>query len=171
MTREILKYSKAIIWVHWITLVFATGQLVTGKMIQGSESSGQKILLFRFHVVFGIFVLLLTAIRVRLFFKGPRPAKPQQLNPLHKKFIKIIHVAFYIVLLLLGLTGLFSMAIGKTYWDALITHSLLPDGHESGVLISHFALTKVFMLLFILHIVGFVWHWIRFKDNRLRRIS
>lgn len=75
MTQEILKYSKAIIWVHWTTLVLAIGQIVTGKMIQGIESAEEKILLFRFHVVLGTLVLLLTAIRVRLFFIDPRPEK------------------------------------------------------------------------------------------------
>ena len=128
-------------------------------------------MLFQLHVVFGILVLLLTAFRVRLFFRDPRPEKPEQLNILHKKFIKIIHIAFYVVLLLLGVTGLFSMAMEKSYWDTLIGHSFLPNGTESGVLISHFALTKVFILLFILHIVGFLWHWIRFKENRLKKIS
>src|SRR6202008_1284195 len=110
MTQNILKYSKAIIWIHWTTLVLAIGQIITGKMLQGIESAEEKIMLFQLHVVFGILVLLLTAFRVRLFFRDPRPEKPEQLNILHKKFIKIIHIAFYVVLLLLGVTGLFSMA-------------------------------------------------------------
>jgi cytochrome b561 len=159
-------------WLHWITLIFGSGQMITGTMLTNTDTLQGKFMLSVFHFSSGICVLIFTLMRVYFFFKDPRPEKPKQLSSFHKKFINTIHIGFYIVLLSLGCTGLISVIIDKLYLP-LITNSLYTFDNlkRSPILISHFALSKIFILLFILHIVGFFKHWTKFKDNRLKTIS
>lgn len=163
MSVSIVQYSKRIMWLHWITLVLGISQMITGKMLMNIEVSETKFILYAFHFGSGIAVLFFTLLRAYFFFKDPRPEKPSRLSPLHKKFINTIHIGFYVVLLALGFTGLISAIIDK--------YSLRQNLNPGPILVSHFALSKIFVLLFILHIAGYVQHLIKFKENRLKTIS
>jgi cytochrome b561 len=172
MSSKIVQYSKRMMWLHWLTLLLGTGQMITGKMLTNAGTSDKKFTLYIFHFGFGIAVLIFTFVRAYFFFKDPRPEKPKQLSAVHKKFMNTIHIGFYIVLLSLGLTGLISVSIDELYSPLITNNPRASENISRGpVLISHFALSKIFILLFILHIFGFLRHWIKFKENRLKTIS
>ena len=171
MIKDRTKYSKKIIRLHWVTVVLMLGQMITGTLLRDTDSLPAKTQLSIVHFSCGILVLMLSLARLYFFFADPRPGKPEQLKAAHQKWINAIHAGFYAVLLLLGLTGLISVAMDKFFLLALKDRLQDFQTRRNPILVSHFALTKVFILLFILHVVGFFRHWLVYKENRLKAIS
>jgi cytochrome b561 len=136
-----------------------------------TKPSDAKILLLRIHVFVGATVFILTLLRVWFFFKRKRPARLETGNPIHNKMIVWIDNSFYIVLLLLSISGILTVIQGEL-GQAIKTadYSLLPNKLEVAPLAAHQVLAKLLIALLIAHVGGVINHYIRVKENTLRRI-
>lgn len=166
-----MKYSKNIIVIHWFSFVLILGLIFTGIKSEEMIASLDKILFYKIHFSIGLIVLMLTTLRVYFYIKDKRPSKNEKISQSQYKFIKVVYILFYIVLLALGFTGITAVFIDKIYLP--IQTGLISDfpKQHSFIFFSHHILTKVFFLLLIIHLVGFITHLIRFKENTIKRIS
>jgi len=165
------KFSKTTIVTHWLTALLILILFPMGKYMEGLELS-EKMGLIKIHAALGILVLILTIIRTISFFKHERPADIKTGSKLNDKLAVWIHNIFYLLLFGLAISGLVTMIIGG-YGEALKTGNIdaVISLSEIPSLKPHGTMAVIMIVLLIMHILGFLKHWIFKKENTLKRIT
>ena len=166
------RYTAGAIMSHWIQglmilFVLATGSLVLSNMPNTIEKIGS----FKMHMVLGLVILILTIVRIINIIKSPK-LKPLNVSPIRAKLIKFNHISIYIVLILVGVSGILlskSSGLGDIVFfgaDAEFYSSF----KDYGVGVAHGFLTKVLLFLIAMHIVGVFSYKFKTKENILKRM-
>ncbi|MEM7372553.1 MAG: cytochrome b/b6 domain-containing protein [Bacteroidota bacterium] len=164
------KYSKGAIAIHWLTALLIFLLFPLGKYMEGIEPA-EKAGLVKIHVLLGIIVLILTAIRSWLFFKAPRPADLKTGSTFNDKFAIWLHNAFYFLLFGIAISGIATLIFGG-YGEAISNGNLalIIDRSEILSLKGHGIMAFILMVFFVIHVIGVAKHYIVTKENTLRRI-
>ena len=153
------KYSNLQIWLHWMVLILIVVQFVFHEPIAQAfdrRLEGQEFepsALIGLHLMFGgaIFLLIVTRLWVRNE-KGV-PTYPKGNALLMEIASKVVHWSFYVVLLLLPLSGGFA-------WFQL----------SEGASNAHELLKTVLLLLVLLHVGASFFHYFVLKSNLFKRM-
>ena len=164
------KYSKGIIIIHWLTALLIFALFSLGLSMDGLEV-GEKMDLLKPHAALGLLFFVLTVIRSVMFFRSKKPADLKTGSKFNDKLAVWIHNAFYILMLLLGISGIATMIIGG-YGHALQTGdlSLIKPSEDIPSIKAHGVLSFLTMGLVALHVVGVLKHYVLTKENTLKRI-
>ena len=164
------KFNKGTIWIHWLTAALILTLFPMGKYMSGLDSI-DKMSLIKAHAVLGIIVFVLTIIRTYYFFKKERPEDLKTGSTFNDKIAVWIHNIFYFLLFGLGISGLATMILGG-YGDALSVGNaeLIKVHSEIAPLKGHGLMAMLTMILLVLHVIGFIKHYILKKENTLKRI-
>ncbi len=164
------KYSKATIIIHWFSTLLIFGLFFLGLSLESLQPS-EKLDLLKPHASLGFLLFLLTIVRSILFFKSPRPDNLQTGSKINDKLVHYIHNGFYILLLLIGISGVVTMIVGG-YGDALGANDwqLIKDSETLPSLKAHGTLSFLMMALVVLHVIGVAKHYLLTKENTLKRI-
>lgn len=165
------KYSKGTIVIHWLSLLLILAMIPTGSIMADMPAGPDKITLYKVHFILGNLIFLLTLIRTWYFFKKPRPAKLETGSAFHNKLVIWIEYSFYWVLILLAVSGIVTNITGKL-GEAVMTgdYNLLPASMDLPSLEVHEILVKLLIALMIAHVLGVILHYIRHRENTLKRI-
>ena len=166
------KYSKATIMIHWLSFLLILALIPVGFIMSNMENSDAKLGLLRVHIMAGVLVFILTLLRVWFFFKHPRPSRLKTGKRLHEKLIVWIENSFYLVLILLCTSGITTVIFGNLV-GAIQNNdaSLLVQTVEVPPLMAHKALAIILIILLIGHIGGVINHYIKTKENTIKRIT
>ena len=167
------KYSKRIIWIHWISSVLIIALIVTGVMAEEAHTLYEKYALYQWHFPMGTVVFVLTLLRVIAFFRDQRPDGLFPKGNRRQKLINFIHRGFYWTILWMCMSGLLSLVLKDIYPAMLESNpEALPDLTQNigAILLSHHIVAKFVMLFFIMHVVGVFSYMLQKKKNVLKRI-
>ncbi len=166
-----LKYSKGTIAIHWLTVLLIVILFPLGKYMAGLEP-GEKMGLVRIHVMLGMITFILTIIRSWLFFKAPRPADIKTGSKFNDKLAVWIHNAFYFLLFGIAISGIVTLILDG-YGQALRNGNSgsIKSSGKIPSLKGHEIMVVMLMLLFVMHVIGVVKHYIMVKENTLKRIT
>ena len=155
-------YNKFHIAIHWIVVFVIMLQMITGDKIaleflalrneaitnNGNTSNSQ------IHVLGGVFIFLLMAVRIFLRIKFGVPTPTKNTNALLKFLSTFVHLGIYIILFAIPITGLFAFSTVNT--DLGIAHKIL---------------VNILYLFIITHLIGVAYHQIFLGDNIMQRIT
>ena len=166
------RYSNSAVILHWVSgllilFILATGSLVLSQM----PNTLEKINSFRVHMILGIVITILTIIRIIVIARS-KELEPLKVNAFRAKLIKFNHIAIYVVLLLIGLSGIL-LAKGSGLGEIVFFGSeaeLYNSFKDYGVGIVHGFLTKVLLFLIAMHIVGVFSYKIKTQESILNRM-
>jgi cytochrome b561 len=176
------RYSAVAILLHWVIAATLTLQIFLGWRLEGEEAFVRSGLL-RVHKSIGISILALTLARLlwRVWKRPPPRSNP--LKPVEQTLAKWVHAGFYVVLVVLPLSGWAMVSMrssgmlllfGFVPWPRLPLVSMLSeDGQEAfstdlgGV---HAAMTWLTVGLLALHITGALKHHFISKDGTVGRM-
>lgn len=153
-------YSRTQIALHWLIAAVIVMQWLTSDamgdafrpLARGLAQSPALDAGSWVHLVGGVAVLLLVLIRFGLRLGHGTPPAPPELTPPLVWLSKAVHWAFYLVLLLLPVSGLAALLINV---DASDPHGVL---------------FNILILLVILHLSGVLFHSIVLRDGLIRRM-
>ncbi len=136
------------------------------------ENDGTKLILLCVHILAGVLVFILTLFRVWFFFKHKRPSKLETGSAIHNKLVVWLENSFYFILILLSTSGLATVIFGN-FAEAIQNNdaSLLAQTAEVPPLMAHKALAIILIILLIGHIGGVINHYIKTKENTIKRIT
>jgi len=168
------KYSSRTIWIHWVSALFIFGLLITGIKMETMEVSQTKFLFYVVHFTLGTVVLILTVIRLVALVKDKKPTALYPNKSFRERMRKVVYYGFYVVLVWMCVSGLLSLNL-ENITPSLIEWNweVLPNINDDGfhpIMLTHHIVAKFVLLLILMHVIGFVWHWIAKKDNTIRRI-
>ncbi|MFZ5677540.1 MAG: cytochrome b [Pseudomonadota bacterium] len=157
-TKNVTGYTALQLILHWLIAVFVILQLVFGETIGKVVDAGARDtmptsadrFLADLHYWVGIAVLALMALR--LWLRASRGAPPVAQGGWVGLAGRVSHATFYIVLILMPVSGLLAFYLGGLFGEA----------HELG--------KPALIVLISLHAVAALYHQFWLKDGTLRRI-
>ena len=155
------RYARSQIVLHWLVVGLLVAQFATsGAIVRthtihmlGQRQDPTDLVLHNVHNKAGLAIVLLMVIRLmaRVWFGAPSPVPG--IRGLGTGLARLVHGAFYAVLIAEGTTG----AIASYLWWPI-----------SAV---HVILFKVLLGLLAIHLGAALWHAIVLRDGTLRRVS
>ncbi|MGB1285263.1 MAG: cytochrome b [Aggregatilineales bacterium] len=161
------RYSRVAQAFHWVSalliLIMAPMGLIMTRI---SEDSAKQ--LYQIHVILGITVLLLTIFRVLWVFFDERPEELTQLENWRKQVFIWNHRLIYIGLFVLSTSGLgMLLTSGVSLPPTNVAPEMIVESLPKK---AHVLLSKIFIALLIIHIVGVISYQVT-KGNTLARMG
>lgn len=170
--NKIKKYPKALIVIHWLTVLLFVIVFLAGKSLENYEFNEVNMNRYRFHALLGMSIMILTIIRVFVKRKHENnlPASINYYSNSHKAVVNLVIKLIYILLIITPLVGF--IMVFQT--DAL-TYDLggaFPTDPSFNKTLE--GLHKVFvfslLLLIVVHIAGVFLYKIKTGENLIKRI-
>jgi len=165
------KYSLATRITHWLTVLGIFALIPLGLKMHEMDVSAEKLALYKTHNIIGFIILFLTLYRIYLYFKHDRPPHLKTGSKWNDKLVVWNHSAVYIVILLMTFSGL-SMNASTELFDVFKSGdvSQFPAFSDVKPALAHYYLYLILAILILMHIVGFLKHWILKKENTFKRM-
>jgi cytochrome b561 len=169
------RYTAVAQAFHWIIAALIVTQFVLGHMAADLPNGMHKLALLARHKSFGMTVLMLAILRLLWRLKNPPPELPAGMSPLERMIARATHVAFYVLLFAMPLTG-WMMSSAKNYavsWFGMFTWPNLIGKNEAAfdaLRATHEILSDVLFAIAVLHILAALKHHFWNKDDVLVRM-
>jgi cytochrome b561/polyisoprenoid-binding protein YceI len=177
------RYSKSAMALHWLIAALMAFQYGLGEAFAHLPRGKALFDVAQFHKSIGITILLLTLLRLGVRYWKPRPA-------LHIDkgwatwAAKLGHFGFYFILIAVPLTGWLAASTARLDIPTVLFNTLpWPDfpfvnGMEAAAKHglhewaegAHEILSKLFLLLFVLHIIGALRHQFLLNERMIERM-
>lgn len=162
---EFSSFSK---WLHWGSMFLLIGLVLAGTIMAGLEDDvAQKAIMYRIHGVVGLLIVLLTLIRIIIRLRRQQPTPEGMTEKWNIILHDVIQWGLYIVLLGLGLSGMGTFALNNM--TAFTADPAVLD-RTVPTIQGHFLMTRLFILLAVLHIGGVLRHQFT-RSNILKRMG
>jgi cytochrome b561 len=152
-------YSARQIALHWIVFVLVAFQFVMGanmthlfRAAHGGPASETSSIWAPVHIAVGLAILATMLWRVMLRHTVGAPPAAKQ-HPALQALAAAVHVGLYIDLIGAALVG-------------LVAYFWLPE--LAGL--HRLMVRPILLVLFALHVVGALWHWIFVRDDVMTRM-
>lgn len=166
--KRLLRYNDGAVVLHWLTALIVVAQVVVGFTFANMERGPARGDLFTVHKTLGATILVLALVRLGWRLAHPPPPFPLELPKWERIASVWTHRTFYVLLILLPLTGLMAVSGGATVEGKTTTPLLggipLPlvpgisddAGEQIGGV--HEILVFVTLAILILHVAAAIKH-------------
>lgn len=169
-----IKYTAFAIVVHWVTAVLVLALIGLGWFMVDLPRGPDRGYYFALHKSLGLTVFALLVLRVAWRVRHRPPPLPDGLSWWRAALAKLVHLAFYAVLIVQPVSGYLSSSFSgyKTHWWGIP----LPHwGHHDPPLNELFTEIHVissiaFVLLIGFHLLGVLSHIAAGERGMLRRM-
>ena len=169
------RYGAAAQTFHWMIAALIVTQFTLAYMADDLPIGAHKLALLARHKSFGMTVLMLAILRLLWRLMHRPPELPDHMTSLERKLARATHIAFYVLLFAMPLTG-WMMSSAKNYsvsWFGLFTWPNLIGKNEAAFNFlhsTHEVLSDVLLAIAVLHILAALKHHFWNKDNVLLRM-
>ena len=162
------EFSSLSKWLHWGSMFLLIGLVLAGTIMAGLEDDvAQKATMYRIHGVIGLLIVLFTLIRIFIRLRRPQPTPEGMTEKWNIILHDVIQWGIYVVLLGLGLSGMGTFALNNM--TAFTADPAVLDRNVPTIQ-GHFLMTRLFLLLAVLHIGGVIRHQFT-HSNILKRMG
>jgi len=169
------RYSTGAIVLHWAIAIMV---IINWRIAEGAEhaSRAARAEIMANHMATGMLILLLTLARLLWRLTHTQPAFSQTLKPWEAAVARIVHLAFYVLLIGLPLMGWIGSSMEGKAIDVFGAFTIpgLPVaanrglGHE--ILEVHGSLGEIMLYLIVLHVLGALKHHFIDRNGELYRM-
>lgn len=137
---------------HWLSMLLIVGLAIGGTIMTRLDGGAQQQQMYQMHVTVGLVVLALTVARVIWLFVDTRPGPPPGMAGSQKTMFTWNHNLLYAVILMMLVSGIGMLLLSEIGLSpANVTPAAIQDVTPRTV---HDVVSKLFMLLFVMHLVG-----------------
>ncbi|HWZ62210.1 MAG TPA: cytochrome b [Steroidobacteraceae bacterium] len=160
---------------HWLIVVLLIVQVTLAEMADDLPNGVRKLSLLARHKSVGITILALVILRLAWRSLNPHPPLPDNLKPYERKLAHFSHVALYLLLFAIPLSG-WTMSSARGFPVSWFGFFQLPDlvpksrPLYEGLVMTHVTLVCVLAAVVTLHIAGALKHHLMHKDDVLKRM-
>ncbi|MEW8285724.1 MAG: cytochrome b/b6 domain-containing protein [Candidatus Thiodiazotropha endolucinida] len=168
------RYHPALVLLHWLLAIMIVAGLIMGTNVLNAtpNNAPEKLFYLKMHMSMGIFIFILMTLRLGIRFFTAKPPAADIGNSLFNKLGTATHYLFYLVVVLMGASGLAiaSMAglpeivFGNTGASLVSTFDDFPPR------IAHGVLSQLLLILIIGHVLAFLYHQYVRKDSLFSRM-
>jgi cytochrome b561 len=165
------RYGAVAITIHWLTAAAVIGLLISGLVMAGTTDPEAKKAILTVHAPVGMLVLVLTLVRIGWWLLADRrPAPAGSGSQAQELVARLVHLAFYPILLVLGASGI-AMLVLSGALSALTGEGPLPDFSELLPRAPHGLAAWALIGLAALHVAAALYHQLVRRDRLLARMG
>lgn len=177
------RYGLVALTLHWLIALAVIAMLALGFLMgEAREGSAIQFQLFQWHKSIGITILLLTVLRLAWRLMNRQPPLPATMPLWERALARLTHLAFYVLLFALPLTGwamvsasplgIPTLLYGVVPWPNLpwAARAEDPEALEAMLSETHEVLAFTMIALLLLHVAGALRHHFILHDTVLRRM-
>lgn len=154
MSKGASGYNRVAQITHWASALLILSMLGIGLAMTRIGESGTQDSLYNVHVGIGLATLALTAVRLIALVVHRWPAPPPGLSSANERAFTGTHVLLYVLLVSLLASGIAMLALSGL---SLVPGSIVPaDVENVPPRMAHDLLSKVFIVLLLVHVAGVV---------------
>jgi cytochrome b561 len=174
-TSPAARYSHVAQSFHWIIAALIVTQFALAWSADDLPLGAHKLALLARHKSFGMTILMLATLRLLWRLKHAPPPLPDGMRPIERRLAKAAHIAFYVLLFAMPLTG-WTMSSAKNYsvsWFGLFTWPNLigqSDAAFEFLKSTHEILSDALFALAVVHVIAALKHHFWNKDDVLVRM-
>jgi cytochrome b561 len=174
-TQRPMRYTALAQGFHWLIAALIVIQFTLAWTADDLPLGARKLGLLARHKSVGMTVLMLAVLRLLWRLRNPAPPLPAGMSFLERRLAQITHVAFYVLLFAMPLTG-WMMSSAKNYsvsWFGWFTWPNLIGKNEAAfdfLRSTHDVLSYVLFAIAMLHILAALKHHFWNKDDVLLRM-
>lgn len=157
------QYGRIAQIFHWLSMFLIVGLAMGGTIMTRFVDGDQQVLMYRFHVTVGLLVLALTVARIIWIFVDVRPGSPPKLEGAQKAAFTWNHNLLYVVIAIMVFSGVGMLLLSNI---GLSPANVTPDAIQNVTPRTvHDVVSKVFIVLFILHLGGVIMYQVQEGDT------
>jgi len=168
----IKKYPKAMMAIHWLTVIVLAFVFYKGTVIEHLEFNEANMNTFRSHAIPGMLILILTLVRLVIKNKNKNnlPDEIKYYSPGHKMLVNTATKLLYVLLILAPIVGF--VMVFKTGAFSYDVGGAFPEGAKFDETLKMMHKVMVFSLmgLVVVHVIGVVLYKIKKGENLLKRM-
>jgi len=175
MPNRATRYGALAQLFHWIIAALIVVQFTLAWTADDLPLGARKLGLLARHKSVGMTILMLAILRLLWRLWTPPPPLPGGMSRLERVGARATHVAFYVLLFAMPLTG-WMMSSAKNYsvsWFGLFTWPNLIAKNETAfdfLRTTHDTLSDVLFAIAVLHILAALKHHFWNRDDVLKRM-
>lgn len=166
------RYHPALVALHWLLALMIIVSLVVGAVVLApAENVPEKIFGLRIHVIVGISILVLMIVRIGVRMATPTPPRAATGNAWLDRVARGVHFLLYLGVVLLAASGI-TLAVQSNLGEALFfgQGALPADFWAYRARTAHYALSRLVMVLLLVHVAGALYHRFVLRDHVLARM-
>jgi cytochrome b561 len=170
---QVSRYHPLLVALHWVLAFLIIAALGLGAlvMVKIPNTDPMKLEALRSHMTGGVLILLLMLIRLFVRSRTLHPASATAGNPLLDRLAWVSHRALYATALGMAGSGLFiALQTGLPFVLFADQGSLPADFWAFPVRTVHYVISRLLMVLIVLHIGGALYHALILRDGLLGRM-
>ena len=168
------RYHPLLVLLHWMLAVMIVAGLIMGTNVLSAtpNDAPEKLFYLKMHMSMGIIIFILMTIRLGIRFFTAKPPTADIGNSLFNKLGIATHYLFYLVVILMGASGLATanmsglpeVVFGNSGLPLVSTFDDIPPR------IAHGVLSQLLLVLIIGHVLAFLYHQYVRKDSLFSRM-
>jgi len=169
-----LRYHRLLVGLHWLlaaVIVFALA-MGTLSLKEIPNASPEKLFALRGHMIAGVAILALMAVRLAVRLWLPRPAPASTGNRLLDRFAVGVHYGFYALVILMAASGIATAV--QAGLPAIVfggSGAPLPESFWTyRPRAVHGIIAKLLLVLVVLHVAAALYHQFVRRDGLLSRM-
>ncbi len=160
---------------HWLLALLIFFQLALGTIAEEARLSPLKLDLFVWHKSIGVTILLLVILRLAWRLNNPLPSMPAGTPAWETKLARIGHILLYVLMFAVPMTGWWvsdtSRIPFKAFWLVPVPDLMVANRDMSELAGEvHGALTKLLLLVVVIHIAAALRHHFLLRNQVLTRM-
>lgn len=172
------EYGTIAKWFHWTTVMLLAVALPLGFVIKHVKDS-DKMVFYAIHESAGLTVLFVALLRLLWRRLNPPPPRPAHMPRLMHRAAELVHVAFYVVLIVQPILGFLATNAwgfplqGQTAYLGLIDFPKFTEANVAvagGLQLAHTIVGWALVGLLALHVGAVVFHQAIRRDGTLLRM-
>jgi len=153
------RYNNVAIALHWLLAVLLVAQIYVGWTFGDLPRGPERGEWFTWHKTLGVTILVLSVMRLGWRLANPPPPLPADMPAWEKAASRAVHVAFYVILIGLPLTGWLGVSAGRDGGSTPLLGDVplpyapgVPESAEDTLDGAHGLLVKITYALIALHV-------------------
>lgn len=171
MSDRVDRYHPLLVGLHWLMVPLIIGNIIAGMLIleNMANTDPAKPAILRLHMLSGIAIIALLAVRLVTRLRTTKPAVPNR-GPL--KWLAVgNHWALYVVTFAVVTTGLGTAQLGGLFPILEGKTVALPASFDAiPPFAGHILFSSTLLGLLVLHVVAAIWHRVAKRENILPRM-
>jgi cytochrome b561 len=168
------RHHPALVALHWSSAMLVLAAIASGMiwLRETPNSSPDKIVQLRVHIILGITILELTVAQFAARALASRPARATTGIVLFDRLAVVTHLGLYAAVIVMALSGIATAALTDLL-PILFGGSGVPLPQTFDELLprkAHGVAAKIIIGLVSLHLLGALYHQVFRKDALLRRM-
>lgn len=167
------RYHPALVALHWIMAIMIVMALIFGNFVVGpmANTDPAKAEILVGHMSVGIIIGSLLVIRLFVRHRTQKPTAASTGNALLDRLAGLTHIALYGLVALMVASGL-GMAFGADLFAVVYggQGAIPEDLSQMGAAMAHGLVSKLLLLLLVLHVVAALYHQFFLRDSLFRRM-